>query len=256
MKLKQTIVLLLSALLVWGAPLAAENVNLLKNGSFDEHSCNFLGCSFDEWTTPLGQCTAEETDKIDGDISLSLDVKSNYTIDNYVSLSDDQYEAGTGFKIVMYYKVTAIAEGSAVKSDCYWEAKAGATNVDEIKEHDAAVLTQVIADSITPTWDSIVMVTNKPEKSSNLRIRVYVPKSTKILLDAFRVEQMPKEEPKDPVITVLPKTLNSVTANLGDTVQFAPIKISQANVLGTTTLELTYTDADQFRLSQTSVAAD
>lgn len=256
MKLKQTFVLLLSALLVWGAPLAAENVNLLKNGSFEEHSCNIIGCSFEDWTTPLGQCTAEETDKIDGEISLSLDVKSNYTIDNPVPLSDDQYEAGTSFKIVMYYKVTAIADGSTVKSDCYWEAKAGATNVDEIKAHDAEVLTQVMADTIMPAWDSIVMVTTKPEKSSNLRIRVYIPKSTKILLDAFRVEQMPKEEPKEPVISVLPKTLSSVTANLGDTVQFAPIKISQANVTGATTFELTYTDADQFRLSQNSLAAD
>lgn len=255
-KQKKILTLLIGAL-IWGAPiLAEEQTNLLKNSSFEQHSCNFIGCSFDDWTTPLGQATANETDKIDGDISLSLDIKSNFTLDNPVSLSDDQYEAGTGFKIVMYYKVTAITEGSAVKSDCYWEAKAGATNVDEIKAHDAEVLTQVIASSVTPGWDSIVIETTKPEKSANLRIRVYIPKGTKMLLDAFRVEQKPAEEIQEPVISVLPKTLNSVTANLGDTVQFAPIKISHANVSGATSFELTYTDADLFRLSQSSLAAD
>ena len=247
---------LIAGALLTGAPVSAEtNSNLLNNGSFEEYSCNFIGCSFDDWTTPLGQATANESDKIDGEVSLSLNITSNYTIDNPVSLSDETYAVGTRFQVVMYYKVTAITAGSEIKSDCYWDAKAGA-NADLINAHDASVLRQTLTDTVSTAWDSIVIVTTKPEKSTNLRVRVTIPKGTKVLFDAFRVTKMKDEVPVEPFITVTPQTLSSVSCEIGQTATFQTVHIEHGNVESATTFYVGGENSDQFELSANQLPAD
>ena len=42
-------------------PMMAEE-NLLSNGSFEEYSCNMMGCQFDDWTLPLGGASANTSE--------------------------------------------------------------------------------------------------------------------------------------------------------------------------------------------------
>ena len=232
-----------------------QEPNLLGNGGFEDNSCNFLGCSFEDWTTPLGQCSANAEDKYEGEVSLMLDVKSTYTIDQPVALSDDNYIPGTYFKVVMYYKVLTMPDGGAVTSDCYWEAKPGA-DAEAIKAHDAEILTQDLTTAVSEQWDSLVMVTTKPEKSSYLRVRVRVLKGTKVLLDAFRVEKTEGEVPAEPFIAVSPKTVSSVSVYLGDSKDFQTIHVSQGNVESPTTFRIGGEDAAHFSLSAYSLPVD
>lgn len=250
-RFKKTFVLLIGALLAWGAPLAAED-NLLSNGSFEEYSCNVIGCSWDDWTTPLGQSTAETTDKLEGDASFRWEAKSAYTIDNPITLGDDLYAEGTTFEIKMFFKVLVIAEGTTLKTDCYWEPKAGG-DAEAMKAHDAAVLQQSIAETVSSEWDSVIIRTTKPANSSYLRIRVRAEKNTKVLLDAFSVQ---KVEVAEPYIHVTPSTLNSVSVNIGESKDFQTIHVEHGNVEAATTFRVGGEDAAHFQLSATSLPAD
>lgn len=250
--MKKSILLMAIGAFLWSAPIAAEKSNLLSNGSFEEYSCNMLGCQWDSWTTPLGMSSANTTDKVDGTASLQLNLTTNYTIDNPIALGDNQYAAGTTFEVKMYFKVLELPAGGAVSMDCYWEPKPGG-DADAMKTHDAAVLQQDIATAVSSQWDSIVVYTTKPDKSAYLRIRVRAVKNSKVLLDAFSVKEVEKSEP---YITVTPARVNSVSAYVGDTAVFETIHVSQGNITGVTTFELSGYNADLFSLSATSLPAD
>ena len=252
---KRTYGLLASVLLVWAAQMPVSAQNLLTNSSFEEHQCNALGCSFDDWSLPLGTGTLNADDKLDGDVSLQIGpVSMDATLDNAVSLPDYYYAVGTEFKIKICYKLLAIAEHSALSLDCYWEPEPEG-DAETMRKHDADNLQGVFADSITSEWQMIETTTTKPEGSVRLRIRVIIPKNTKVLFDAFRVEET-GEKPGDSYIHIKPLKVQAVTTTIGNTVDFTTIHIEQGNITGTTTFELSGYNPDMFRLSATSLSSD
>ena len=227
------------------------NDNLILNHSFEEYSCNFMGCSWDEWSMALGSGSANSTSKLDGENSLMLNPTSiTTTLDQGVLLNDADYAAGSKFTLTLNYKVQSMPEGGNLALDCYWEAAAGG-NSDEIEAHESDIL-RVNLESGSD-WLQKVLVTTKPAKSAYFRVRVTVPKNAKVLFDDFSLYYTPST---DPFIDVTPLTLSAVSADLGATAVFATVHIRQGNLNGPTTFELSYNDADQFQLSQTSLAAD
>ena len=234
------------------APVAADNTNLLADGSFEDYSCNIFGCQWNEWTMPLGMASANTTDKLDGNASLQMTPTIAAALDQAVELADASYAAGTIFELKLFYKVLAMPEGGSLNTDCYWEPTPGG-DADAMKTHDANVLQVAVATAVTEGWDSVVIQTSKPNNSKDLRVRFKVPKNAKVLFDAFSLTEVEKSEP---YITVTPATVKSLSAIVGDTAVFETIHISQGNLTGVTTFEITGYDADQFHLSATSLPAD
>lgn len=229
--------------------------NLLSNGSFEDYTCNMFGCQFDDWSFPLGISKAEQTDKLDGEVSLRMTTGSmTATLDNAVSLTDDYYVAGTAFVITLNYKLLALPENSSMVLDCYWEPAAGG-DADAMKQHDAELLQRVITDAVTGKWETIEVLTTKPAESARLRIRVALDKKTDVLFDAFSVEKE-DDTSSEPYITVTPVKLQPVSTTLGETVNFTTLHIEQGNITGTTTFELSGYDPEQFRISATTFPSD
>lgn len=253
-KLKRTHIILF-VLLFCGAQLFASEVNLLTNGSFENYSCGMLGCSFEEWSMPLGSGQANSEDKIDGDVSLMMGpVAINSVLDNSVGLSDDYYAPGTEFTITIQYKAMILPEYTSLSLDCYWEPEAGG-DADAMKRHDAEQLQQVLEDTVLTGWKAVEVTTTKPEASARLRVRVVIPKGAKVLFDAFSVVGT-TEKPGEPYISIAPIRVPAVSTFLGESVNFATIHVEQGNVKGTTTFELSGYDKEMFRLSATTMPAD
>ena len=249
-------VLSICALLLWGAPLSAAEENLLSNGSFEEYTCSAMGCSFGEWSLPLGSGSVETNDKIDGEVSLQVYSTSvNATLDNEVVLSDDYYAPGTPFLITLHYKVLSIPEYSSLALDCYWEPAPGGDE-NALKKHDAELLQQTVTKTVSSGWERLEILTTKPEGSAGLRIRVAIPKKAKVLFDDFRVEEDESSFASEPYIRVTPNKLSSVTANLGDSVAFTTLHIEQGNLNGTTTFEISGHHREMFHLSATSMSPE
>ena len=190
-------------LCLWlGGMAVSAQTNLLSNSSFEDYSCNMLGCSWTDWSMPLGLCSVETEDKIDGDVSLRAGGSMFGYLDNMIALSDEDYEPRRIFEITLSYKVLAMPEEGELKSDCYWEPQAGG-DADEMKKHDADLLQRVVANTASTEWETVVIETSKPAKSSKIRIRMEWPKSAIILFDAFSVVETdrmvpPEETPVEP----------------------------------------------------------
>jgi len=233
-------------------PVPPAGTELLGNGSFEQYSCNAMfGCSFDDWNLPLGSATAEENDKLNDDISMSVKPTSNAALDQGVTLNDADYAAGTLFELTIHYKVLSLPSGS-VDLDCYWEP-AGSGDAEAMKQHDADVLQRAIATAVSSEWEELTVTTSKPANSTYFRVRLKIPKNAQVLLDAFSLVQ---KESTEPYINVVPGKLNPVETTVGKTVTFQTLHIKQGNLSGTTVFELSYTNADQFTLSRSSLAAD
>ena len=232
-------------------PVPPAGTELLGNGSFEEYSCNAMfGCSFDDWNLPLGSATAEENDKLKGDISMSVKPSSNAALDQGVMLTDADYAAGTLFQLTIHYKVLSLPSGS-IDLDCYWEP-AGSGDAEAMKRHDADVLQRAVATAVSSEWEELTVTTSKPSNSTYFRVRLKIPKSAQVLLDAFSLVQI---ESTEPYINVVPGTLNPVETTVGHSVAFQTLHIKQGNLSGTTKFELSYNDANQFKLSASSLAA-
>lgn len=252
---KIQILFLMGVFLVWNTPQIVAGLNLLTNSSFEEHTCSSLGCSFDYWSMPLGCGILNADDKIDGDVSLQFGPMSIISIlDNAVSLPDYYYAPDTEFKITICFKILTITGGSSLELDCYWEPEANG-DAETLRQHDAESLQGAFASEVSPEWQVLEVTTNKPLASTNLRVRVKIPKNAVVLFDAFRVEET-GEKPGEAFIHVNPLKLNPVTTTLGNSVDFATLHIEQANITGTTTFELSGYDHDMFHLSTTSMPAD
>ncbi len=234
-------------------PVPPAGAELLGNGSFEEYSCNAMfGCSFDEWNLPLGSATAEENDKLDGDVSMSVKPSTNAALDQGVTLNDADYAAGTLFQLTIHCKVLSIPSEGSIDLDCYWEPS-GSGDAEAMKQHDADVLQRSIATAVSSEWEELTVTTSKPANSTYFRVRLKIPKNAQVLLDAFSLVQTENEEP---YINVLPSKLSPVETTIGNSVTFQTLHIKQGNLSGTTVFELSYTDADQFSLSTSSLAAD
>ena len=239
---------MMSMLLVWGAPMRAEE-NLLPNGSFEAYTSNAFGYSFEDWSYPLGCGFAETEDKLDGEVSFLLDAAFESMLDNECRLTDETYAAGSLFKITMHYKVLALPQETSLQLDCYWEPEAGA-DADAMRAHDADKLQAMLTDVVSSEWKTLEIITSKPAHSAGIRVRVNVPKKAKVLFDDMRVEQTESEEP---YILVTPSDLSSISTTFGIAVDFPTLHIQQGHITGTTTFELSGYDADMFRLSATSI---
>lgn len=257
MHFKRIYSVLAGMMLMGGTLSAGETVsvtggNLLSNGSFEEYSCDKNGCTFNDWSYPFGTASIETEDKLDGNVSIQIYSPSiSATLDNAVSLPDAYYEIGSEFTITLHYKVVSMMQGTTVQTDCYWEPAAGG-DAELMKMHDAEVLQQVVADSLTNGWESIEMVTTKPSQSARLRIRMVIPKKAKVLFDAWNV-MLPSGSEDDPYIRVLPLYLSPLTTNLGQTVDFPAVHIEQGNLTGITSFEIAGKNADMFRVDVSSM---
>ena len=240
----------------WSAakPVPPAGTELLQNGSFEEYSCNpMFGCSFGDWNLPLSTATAEENDKLKGDVAMLMAPATlNAAIDQGVTLVDADYAAGSLFRLKLHYKVLSMPEGSALALDCYWEP-AGGGDAEAMKQHDADKLQRSVATAVSAEWEELEVTTSKPANSSYFRVRLVVPKNARVLFDDFSLVRI---EDTEPYILVTPNKLSPVETTIGNTVVFQTLHIEQGNLEGPTTFELSYTDADQFQLSATGMAAD
>lgn len=186
----------------WGAIQA--QTNLLENGGFEGYDCNAAGCSWNDWTMPFGNSEVESSDILEGEAALKTRGNMSGYIDQEIALSDEDYSVGRVFRIELNYKILSIQAESALALDCYWEPKAGTVDADKMKKHDAEVLQRVFANSVSENWENLIIETSKPENSSKIRIRVYVPKKAKVLCDAWSLietDSIAQEEvtPVDPL---------------------------------------------------------
>lgn len=249
--MKKKIYLFLCAVAIISMPVKAQT-ELLENGSFEDYSCGVTGCSFADWSMPLGSGSVQSDDKIDGDVALLMHPNIQAIMDQGVALSDANYEAGTLFTITLNYKVISMPSGSQPAMNCFWEAAAGGDS-ETIEAHDAEILRKTL--ETADAWTKIEVTTSKPAKSGFLRIRIKVPKNAKMLFDAFSVVKA-DVNPGEPFIDVTPNKLSAVETTIGNSATFQTIHISQGNLNGPTTFELSYTDAAMFSLSDASLAAE
>ncbi|MBQ7698683.1 MAG: choice-of-anchor D domain-containing protein [Paludibacteraceae bacterium] len=234
-------------------PVPPVGSELLLNGSFEDYSCNAMfGCSFDDWSFPIGSASANASDVLDGEVSMQFDPTQNAVLDQGVTLTDNVYAAGTLFELKLNYKVLSMPADKSLELDCYWEPTGGG-DAETMKQHDAAVLQRVLTSEVSSGWEELTLTTSKPESSSYFRVRVRVPKSASVLFDAF---SLVRTETAEPYLLVSPSKLSAVETTIGNSVVFPTLHIEQGNLGGATTFALSYTDAEQFSLSASSLAAD
>ncbi len=239
----------------WNAtkPVPPAGTELLQNGSFEDYSCNAMfGCSFEGWNFPLGTASIEENDKLDGDVALKINATQTVNLDQGVTLVDAEYAAGSLFEIKLHYKVLSLPAEGALALDCYWEP-VGSGDAEAMKQHDADKLQRNVAAAVSTEWEELDVITSKPTNSSFFRVRFKVPKNAQVLFDDFSLVRI---EDTEPYILVTPNKLSPVETTIGNTVVFQTLHVEQGNLDGATTFELSYTDADQFMLSQAELAAD
>ena len=252
--------LLLGALLLWGAPLAAEEgVNLLQNGSFETYvdKNNFLFgdyTDFEGWERTGFGAVSEKSDVYDGAVALKLGANTATTIyQDVVNLTDENIAANTPFRLIIHYKVLKLSANGSVKLESYWEH---ATTAEGLKYHDADKLQRELSAEVNEEWQTLRIETTRPEKAKAFFFSVKADAKCSVLLDSISLEQLPMPEQEEPFIEVTPKSLSQVTVNKGETADFTTLHIRQGNLNGETTFELSGYNPDQFRLSASSLAAD
>ena len=248
-------VFLIGVFLLLNTLKVVAGLNLLSNGSFEEHTCSSLGCSFDYWSMPLGCGNLNADDMIDGDVSLQFGPMSiTSVLDNAVSLPDYYYAPGTEFKITICFKILTITKTSSLELDCYWEPEANG-DAETMRLHDAEVLQGAFATVGSSEWQVLEVTTTKPLGSTRLRVRVKTPQKSVTLFDAFRVEEI-GEKPGEAYIHISPIKVAPVTTTLGNPVDFTTLHVEQANITGTTTFEISGYDPEMFHLSTTSMPSE
>ena len=254
-------IVLFAFMALWSTPIKADGtgINLLKNSSFEEYEDQSAGLfgnytDFDEWYRSGGFCTLSETsDVYDGGAAMKLGGSTAATVYQQVTdLTDAYYDADAPFRLTIHYKALTVKNGGQISLEAYWEH---ATVVDELKGHDAAVLQRVLSDTAQSEWQSLVIETTRPQNAKSFMLQFKATANSYVLVDSLSFEALPRTT-EEPFITAQPKTLGSVRCELGQSVDFQTIHITHGNVEGATTFELSYTDADQFRLSRTTLGAD
>lgn len=253
-RFKQLYGLMVGVLLMWSTSAWAIGENVLSNSSFENYECSTFGCQFEDWSMPLGSGTANANDKIDGDVSLELKATFESVLDNFAALPDNTYAEGTLFQITIQYKVLALPANQSLRLDCYWEASVSGDS-DAAQQHDADKLRVLLTDSMSGAWEKMEVVTSKPALSSNLRVRVVIPKNAKVLFDAFAVNEL-VEDPNAPYIRVTPLQVPAVSTTIGHTVDFETIHVEQGNITGMTEFYLSGYDPEMFILSANYVSDD
>ena len=252
---------MLGFVLVWSEAVRAEegSANLLKNGSFEEYEEQSNGIfgnytDFEEWNRSGGFCTNLETsDVYDGAAAMKLGAATAATVYQEVTdLTEAYYEDSALFRLTIHYKAVTVQNGGKISLDAYWEHK---TIIDGLKSHDASQLQRVLSDTVQSEWQTLVIETTRPQNAKSFMLQFKASKNSYVLVDSVSFEAV-AQTTDEPFITVLPKTLSSVSCEIGQSVDFQTVHITHGNVQGTTTFELSYTDADQFRLSRSALGAD
>lgn len=260
--MKRTIcfIVLLGCTVFGSASIAAtRSSNLLKNSSFEDYedqSAGFFGSytEFEDWNRSGGFCThSDTTDVYDGTAALKLGGSTASTVyQQILDLTDAYYEIGTPFRLRIHYKAITVRSGGSISLDAYWEHM---TLTDGLKSHDAALLQRVLSDSVQSGWQTLSIETTRPADAKSFMLQFKATANSYVLIDSLSFEALSQTSPDEPFITVTPKTLKSVSCEIGQSVDFQTIHISQGNLQGPTTFELSYTDADQFRISRDTLAA-
>ena len=261
MKKQYFLLSLLGFVLLGVASVKAEedSANLLKNSSFEqyeEQSAGMFGnyTEFEEWNRSGGFCTNLETsDVYDGTAAMKLGAATAATVYQEVTgLTEAYYEDSALFRLTIHYKAVTVKNGGNILLDAYWEHK---TIIDGLKSHDASKLQRVLSDTVQSEWQSLVIETTRPQNAKSFMLQFKASSNSYVLVDSVSFEAV-AQTTDEPFITVLPKTLSSVSCEIGQSVDFQTVHITHGNVQGNTTFELSYTDADQFRLSRSALAAD
>ncbi len=261
MKKLHVSIVLLACAAIWSAPIAAEeSINLLKNSSFEEYeeqSAGFFGnyTEFEDWDRSGGFCTlSETTDVYDGEAAVKLGASTASTIYQQITdLTDAYYETGAPFRLTIHYKAITIRNGGSISLEAYWEHM---TSIDGLKDHDAALLQRVLSDTVQNEWQTLVIETTRPANAKSFMLQFKATSNSYVLIDSLSFAAVPRTSPDEPFISATPKILKSVSCELGQSVDFQTVHIAQGNLSGPTTFELSYTDADQFRLSRDTLAAN
>ena len=260
--IKQRIfMVMLAGALVMGAPVSAEETsgNLIQNPGFESYEDKNGGIfgnytEFASWERSGFGCVSEKTDVYEGATAMKLGGSTAMTVYQQITgLTDAAYDADVPFRLTVHYKAVTIASGGKVSLDAYWEH---ATTADGLKTHDAAKLQRVLSDSVQSEWQTLVVETTRPAQAKSFMLQFKATAKSYVLIDSLGFEALPTTAPDEPYITVTPKSLSSVSCEKGQSVDFPTLHIEQGNITGTTTFELSYTDADQFRLSRSSMSAD
>ena len=247
--------------LLWSAAVKAEGdvSNLLKNSSFEEYEEQSNGIfgnytEFEEWNRSGGFCTNLETNDVyDGTAAMKLGAATAATVYQEVTgLTEAYYEDSALFRLTIHYKAVTVKNGGNISLDAYWEHK---TIIDGLKSHDASKLQRVLSDTVQSEWQTLVIETTRPQNAKSFMLQFKASKNSYVLVDSVSFEAV-AQTTDEPFITVQPKTLSSVSCEIGQSVDFQTVHITHGNVQGNTTFELSYTDADQFRLSRIALGAD
>ena len=232
--------------------LCAES-GLLGNGGFESNSCSAMfGCSFDDWSWNGSGASVETNDIWEGAEAMRVQPARNGILEQDISLTDDEYAAGTTFQLTLHYKALSLPEGGSVSMDCYW-TPVGSGNADEMKQHDAEILQRTICTSASDAWQELVVSTGKPAGSSKLLIRLLVSRNADILFDGFSLTRI---ETNEPFIHVTPGSVGAVETTIGNSVDFQPVRLEHGNVEAPTTCYIGGEDRAHFRLSQSELAAE
>ena len=261
---KMHVFLLAAGMLLTGGvkATAEEAVNLVSNGSFEtyEDQSNFMFgdySDFSGWERTGFGAVSEKSDVFEGSVAVNVGRSTAANVYQSVSgLGDDHYDAGRKFELVIHYKVLKTTSKGDAAIECYWEAAAGAANADAIKNQDAALLQRELNGGVQSEWQTLTIQTTRPAKAKGFHIRLKAVANAYVLYDDIRFAALPKTAPDEPFLSVSPKSLSAVSCEKGQSADFPPLHIEQGNVTGVTTFELSYTDADQFRLSRSSLPAE
>jgi len=257
--INQTFGLLLGALLLWGAPLAAEEApNLIANPGFESYTHQSAVFPFPEldefadWGKTGYSTNAEKTDVYGGSVSLKLGTTAASSIYQVITgLTDDDYEANAQFVLTLHYKVVSLSSGGSVSIDSYWEH---ATEFEGLKTHDAEKLQRVLSDTVQSEWQTLVIETTRPAKAKSFMLQLTAKANCYVLFDDFSFVYKKKETP---YIIVTPDKLDPVYADIGTEKAFTTLKIKQGYVTSPTTFRIASSneaDIAQFKISATSMA--
>jgi len=238
-------ILFIAAALIGVLPAYSEE--LLENGSFEEFTTSSFmsihSAAFTSWT--LGNAfgsNVDSTDVIDGKyafISNSTELKKAAVL--YQSVDCYQYAVADTFKIRICYKNL---NDSTVRLCSYWTASAGS---DPIAQEPA--LNQELP--LSSDWDTVEIITVKPEGARNFEFRVEVKKKGSVKFDNFSFEYL---TPTVPYFTITPEKGNySITANINTDTVVAKIAVRQYNLTQPVKLEITGTGKAAFSIDKTQM---
>lgn len=228
--------------------------NLLKNSSFEEYSINTLFGTpvpeFNEWSvTGLFSTMVEENDKLDGDVSLHINPTIAGFLDQSVLLTDESYTAGTNFQLKVNFKVLNLPDEGYVSLDCCWEPAAGGDS-EAMKAHEVDSLQRIIATNANSDWQSVTVITSKPEHSAIFHVRIKMSRNASVLFDDFSLVEI---ESQNPQIDVTPTNLPDFDTIVGQQVRQS-IRIKSQNCTDFVYLKVEHKQGAAFTIDKVMVA--